>query len=329
MSYPVVILLGAVALGVAVPWVAMRMLIGSLRDSPAAASTNYAGRRVAYGLGVVWAVWAGCAIVFGVGVARFDASSPLVILTIAGAVSLVAFALGLFDDAYGTSAAKGFKGHIKAMLSGRLTTGGLKLVGIGMSCLVAAAVVARTAPWATGLERFSAAWFALVALAGAAIALTSNLLNLFDLRPGRALKVYSLFAAAGVLSYATGVVVVAVNDTIAAVVTVLALALFVLGPVIAVWGYDVTEQGMLGDAGANPMGVVAGTLIVAGLGVWGLAAYLVGVMALNLASERISFSRVIANNALLSKIDGLGRLPEDTGAKETAKSGPHVEGNHE
>lgn len=325
----IVTLVSAVGLGIAVPWVTMRMLIGSLRESPSAASVNYAGRSVAYGLGAVWLVWAGCAILFGAGVTRLDTGSPLGILTLVGAVSVVAFALGLFDDAYGTSAAKGFKGHIKAMLTGRLTTGGLKLLGIGTSCLVAAAVVADVAPWAGGVERFSAGWLALVAFAGAAIALTSNLLNLFDLRPGRALKVYSAFAVVGVTSYAVGVIVPSPGVPMVAAADTLALMLFVLGPVFAVWGYDVTEQGMLGDAGANPMGVVAGTLIIAGLGVGGLALYLVAVTALNFASERISFTRVIANSALLSRIDAYGRLPADLNGEESAKSGPHAKGNHE
>jgi len=74
-----------------------------------------------------------------------------------------------------------------------------------------------------------------------------------------------------------------------------------------VWRYDLGEQGMMGDAGANPMGAVAGLLIVAGLPAWGTVVYFVLMLALNLASERVSFSRIIESSALLSRVDAFGR----------------------
>jgi len=67
---------------------------------------------------------------------------------------------------------------------------------------------------------------------------------------------------------------------------------------------------MLGDAGANPMGAVAGLLIVAGLTPWATVAYFAIMLALNLASERVSFSKVIEGNALLRRLDALGRRPD-------------------
>jgi hypothetical protein len=93
----------------------------------------------------------------------------------------------------------------------------------------------------------------------------------------------------------------------ATVIEASVLGLFLMGPVFATFRYDVGEQGMLGDAGANPMGAVAGLLIVGGLPVWGLAAYFAGVLALNLASERFSFSAAIDDNGVLRWLDGLGR----------------------
>lgn len=321
---------GATLLGVVVPWVAMRMLIGSLLESPSAHALNYAGRPVAYGLGVVWVVWAGCAMVAGALAVPAGLGESLGVLAVIGALALVAFAMGLIDDAYGTSAAKGFKGHIKAMLRGHLTTGGLKLLGIGLSSLVVAALLSYIAPWASDIERFSTIWAAVVALAGAAVALTSNLLNLFDLRPGRALKVYSVFAAAGVVVYGSQVTLPEAGASLVLAATgVAVLGVFVFGPVVAIWPHDVGERGMLGDAGANPMGAVAGTLIVAGLPLWALVAYLVAVFALNLASERVSFSRVIASSPVLSWLDGLGRLTAETGSEDSGKTSRHSEGNHE
>ena len=64
---------------------------------------------------------------------------------------------------------------------------------------------------------------------------------------------------------------------------------------------------MLGDTGANAVGAVVGTALAAhpSRTVRGLAA-LVGT-ALVLASERVSFTRVIDRTPVLAALDGLGR----------------------
>jgi hypothetical protein len=326
-----VALLGGVVLGVLVPYVFIAALVPSLSGSQRAEARNFHGREVFYGLGVVWLVWAGCAIVGGVfagGV--LGGRSILPILTLLGPLALVGFALGVVDDAYGTSGARGFKGHLAAMLKGTLTTGGLKLVGMGMACLVIGLTMGRFAAWGIGTDGLGgpaavADLFARALLAGAAIALTSNLVNLTDLRPGRALKVYSALGIAGVVS----TIVLAAHglpsagstpSAVGLAVDAAALCFFVLGPVIAVWRYDLGEMGMLGDAGANPMGAVAGTLIVAGMPLWALGAYFVAVLGLNLASERVSFSRVIEATPWLRAIDMLGRTPDEPEHDEEAKS---------
>jgi hypothetical protein len=56
---------------------------------------------------------------------------------------------------------------------------------------------------------------------------------------------------------------------------------------------------------------------------WGLAAFLVLMLALNLASERWSFSRVIEGNRVLSWLDRLGRLPDQTASSESREFGAH------
>ncbi len=304
----------AALLGVAVPWLGMRMLVPTLQESTL--QSNYRGREVFTGLGIVWLLWAGSAIIGGLlpslDARGFVVGRPVVILVLAGPLALVAFALGLIDDAYGTGAARGFRGHLSALAHRRLTTGGMKLFGISLASYVVALVLLTgrgesaqfaVAPWLWALP------------AGAGIALTSNFLNLTDLRPGRALKTYSALALCGVLSSAIGLTWMRGADVgslpTAALYSGVVLALFAFGPVLAVWRYDLGELGMLGDAGANPMGAVAGLLIVAGLPAWGVLAYFVLMLALNLASERISFSKVIAGNAFLSRIDAVGRVSEE------------------
>lgn len=295
------VIFGSVVLGVVVPSVLVRMLVPALERT--AAGVNYRDRRVFAGLGVVWLMWAGVAIIGGVlGTGLQGDRSLLPILALAGPLALVCFALGLFDDAYGSGEARGFRGHLAALVRGRLTTGGLKLLGVSAASYVAALIVGQASGWGS-----VAYLWALVP--GAGIALTANFVNLTDVRPGRALKTYSVLGVAGVASCVLGLGSAAGAASAQGAVEAVALIVFIVGPVIAVWHYDVSERGMLGDAGANPAGAVAGLLIVSGLPWWGAVAYVVVMFALNLASERVSYSRVIEGNSFLSFIDGIGRQP--------------------
>lgn len=314
----VVLALG-ILLGVGVPVLTIKVLAPSLAKGRL--TENYRGRQVFAGLGVAWLVWAGAAIVMGVvgaGVAGEQSLLPL--LTLAGPLALVCFALGLVDDAYGTTTSRGFRGHLAALRRGQLTTGGLKLLGISTASFVVAVIVMQ----AGGLEQ-TAAQVLLAIPAGAGIALTANFVNLTDLRPARALKVYSLLALLGVVSTVLGLgAVVDANWGLRAFDAVV-LASFALGPVFATWSYDAGERGMLGDAGANAAGAVAGLFIVAGLPPFAMFAYLALMLGLNLASERFSFSRVIESTAWLRSLDRLGRLPED----ESVQNGTQSETNPE
>jgi UDP-GlcNAc:undecaprenyl-phosphate/decaprenyl-phosphate GlcNAc-1-phosphate transferase len=71
---------------------------------------------------------------------------------------------------------------------------------------------------------------------------------------------------------------------------------------------ELREQLMLGDAGANPLGAAVGVAAVHAAGdtgwIWGAAGL---VVAVNVAGELVSFSRVIARVAPLRMLDELGR----------------------
>ena len=322
---PAIWIAAGIVLGVGVPWLGMRMFTPSLAASPA--RTNFRGREVHLGLGVVWVLWAGSAMAGSLLLASAQAGpSPVGLLILAGPLALAVFALGVIDDSLGSPPDRGFGGHLRALARGRLTTGMLKLLGISAASLVVAGIVSGFAPWGRESAGSLGARVGFTLLAGAAIALTSNLLNLLDLRPGRALKSYSLLALIGVaLAVAAwpGVPGVATLTRADLAVGALMLALFALGPVVAVWRADVGERAMLGDAGANPAGAVAGLLVVAGLPVWGLIVFFVLVLALNLASEKWSFSGVISGNPLLSYLDSLGRMPADDPAPhKSVKTSP-------
>jgi UDP-GlcNAc:undecaprenyl-phosphate GlcNAc-1-phosphate transferase len=308
------VFLAAVA-GVAMPALGMWGLMPSLEDG-SKTTRNYRGVEIGHGLGVVWLIWAVSVLAFALasivlsGVMGEGIATMTGLTWSAGAVLvLAAFAFGLIDDVFGNADVRGFRGHLRAMARGRLTTGGLKLVGIGVASAVAGAVGSLLAVQ-TGWGAL-APWWVHWIMATPAIALSANLVNLTDLRPGRALKVYVLLAGIAIEAMAASAWLMSEGTGISRALTVALIAsLLTLGPVLAVWRYDLGERGMLGDAGANAMGALAGFLLASSLPIWGLGVYLVVVLALNILSEKVSFSRVIEGNALLRWIDGLGRLKD-------------------
>ena len=202
----------------------------------------------------------------------------LVVLAVAGFGLL-----GLLDDLGGTGQSGGFRGHLRSLVRGALTTGGLKLFG------GAALSVVVVAAGTTG--RSSGRLIADAAL----VALSANLANLLDRAPGRVLKGGG--AVFVVLAVATGA-----GPELAGVAIAVGAALGLLLP-------DLRERCMLGDAGANPLGAVLGVGVVVACSPGVRLAVLGAVAALNLLSEAVSFSKVIDRTPPLRFVDHLGRLP--------------------
>ncbi|MDY0088342.1 MAG: hypothetical protein RBS78_07345 [Coriobacteriia bacterium] len=289
---------------VVVPWVGMRMLAPSLAHSGRTVR-NYRGVQVPLGLGTVWVFWGAAVLVqqaaFSVlGLWRTSGVPLWLNLTQAVPLVLGAFTLGLLDDMFGTPGHKGFKGHLAAVRSGQLTTGGLKLFGIGLLAAAGAAGLSTAAwgPWYLSLVHY----VVVVAL----IALSANTVNLFDLRPLRALKAYSLLAFVAIAAGTAMLMVRGLAPTLAVCDGVLVL-MVAAGPAVAVWRPDATEKGMLGDAGANACGMFAGVMLASALPLLAAAVAAAGLLALNLVSERVSFSALIERTAWLARIDAWGR----------------------
>lgn len=190
--------------------------------------------------------------------------------------------LGLIDDLLGTDADRGFTGHLRALVRGRVTTGVLKLVGGGGIALVLTA-----APGFVAGKRLLAD--ALL------IALAANLGNLLDRAPGRTIKVSLLAYAPLVVVAGTGAVGIAVAP--------------VMGAAVGLLPDDLRERIMLGDTGANLLGGVLGltTVLTVGRGV--RTGVLVALIALNVLAEVTSFSRVIERVPPLRALDRWGRGP--------------------
>jgi UDP-N-acetylmuramyl pentapeptide phosphotransferase/UDP-N-acetylglucosamine-1-phosphate transferase len=250
--------------------------------------TNFRGHPVSLAGGPALAVAASVTAAGGAG------SAP------AAAAALVAglgsAAVGRYDDVVGgrpRHQAKGFRGHLAALREGRLTSGVLKIVGVGAAGLAASALLAadRPARRRAGGGRAAARDAAEVLLGAGVIAGTANLVNLLDLRPGRALKAGVLLGAPLATGPAGGLVAGPV------------------GAAAALLPADLDERVMLGDCGANALGALLGVGLAARTGLCGRAGLLAGLAALSAASEKVSFTKVIENTPGLREVDGLGRRP--------------------
>jgi UDP-N-acetylmuramyl pentapeptide phosphotransferase/UDP-N-acetylglucosamine-1-phosphate transferase len=251
---------------------------------PGLQRANYRGHRLptAGGLVIVLAVLV-CEAVrtalaeFGVGEELSDSLLRSMVLFACFAFAL----LGLVDDLLGGED-RGFRGHLTALVHGRLTTGAMKLFGGGV-----VAIVLTAAPGAVSGKRL---------LADAAlVALAANLGNLLDRAPGRTIKVSLVLYVPLALVAGTSPVGLAVAS--------------VVGAAIGLLHADLRERLMLGDTGANLLGAVLGLAVVLETGRGVRDVVLVVLVLLNLASERVSFSRVIDATPGLRHFDRFGRLP--------------------
>ncbi len=183
-------------------------------------------------------------------VAGVLAGSPADRTALASVVAGVgAASFGSYDDLAGNGDRRGFRGHLGALRNGELTTGAVKIAGIGVTGLAAAIIAARAADGADRQTAHTGALAAVDVLVNAGlIAGGANLLNLFDLRPGRAIKVAGV--AGGLLASAGAVGPAAVAPLAAAAVLL---------------PEDLGERSMLGDGGANALGAMLGTAAASSL----------------------------------------------------------------
>ena len=256
------------AASAAVSWLTHRLT----RRLPAAATapwerTNHAGRTVTLLEGPAFVAGA----LAGATLAGARPGRRAAVAVAAGAAG----ALGALDDLAGATADKGLRGHVAALRRGQVTTGAVKTVGLPVTGLAAVALLDR------GRRDLLT-----TLLGGAVVAGAANAVNLFDLRPGRALKV----------TLATGLPLLGATPAAAAV-----------GSSLGVIGDDLAARSMLGDTGANAAGALVGLALVERTGLMGRALALGGLVALTLASERVSFTRVIERHRVLRRLDEWGR----------------------
>ncbi|MFI5496541.1 hypothetical protein [Actinoplanes sp. NPDC051859] len=276
--------LGALAARAALAWIRRDPRAGELDR------TNFHGRTVSLAGGPALAAGA----TLGAAVGAPSAAAALAVLT-AGATG---GAVGFYDDVVGSrpeqKSTKGFRGHLGALREGRVTSGLVKIAGVGAAGLCAAALLARDpgvrahqARQQAGAVRRAAD----VLLGAGVIAGTANLLNLLDLRPGRASKAAMIIGTPMVVGRGG------------------ALTAGTLGASAALLPADLDEEIMLGDSGANALGALLGVALAAKTGPTGRALALVVLAGLTAASEKVSFTKVIQDTPGLRELDALGRRP--------------------
>ncbi|MBI5309784.1 MAG: hypothetical protein HZB14_01955 [Actinobacteria bacterium] len=199
--------------------------------------------------------------------------------------------LGVIDDLIGTPAIeeglgrkdpRGLRGHARAVVGGGFSTGAVKAIGaLGLAAFAVGLIVPGD-------------WEYLLAIA--LVVVTTNLFNLLDLRPGRALKVFFVLVAGLAIA----------SWTLAPLWT---MGVFVGSlPVLAY--YDLGERGMMGDTGSNAVGAIAGLWMVLVLDTTGQAIALAVVFLITLYGEFRSISRLIDRTPVLRFIDSLGRTKD-------------------
>jgi UDP-GlcNAc:undecaprenyl-phosphate GlcNAc-1-phosphate transferase len=236
--------------------------------------TNYRGVSIPCGYGVIW--WAFGTVLYAE--LAWVAAPETRALSLAFLCATFGFGLvGLIDDLWGSAEVKGLRGHLRALRQGKVTTGVLKAVG-GLA-------IATVIAWLLqdGWERV---------LGALLIALMANGMNLFDMRPGRAVSVFLVLAVAVV------VYLLRTGQSLTA-----AMLGFMMAAALLMRRRDAAGEAMMGDVGSNLLGGVLGVSLVAGLPLWAQGVIVLMLVALHIAAERVSLSRWIEQNPWARQLD--------------------------
>lgn len=174
---------------------------------------------------------------------------------------------------------RGWRGHGRAALHGEFSTGALKAAGSLGLALFAMSFEGLSKP----------RWL----LAVGVLVLATNVFNLLDLRPGRAIKAFVALGA--------GLTLGSLDAR-----PLWSLGLFA-APALVAGLYDLRERAMLGDTGANLLGALAGLWLVLTLPGTGQLIALVLLVAITLYGELRSISGFVERTPGLRALDSFGR----------------------
>lgn len=187
--------------------------------------------------------------------------------------------LGFIDDMIGQRDTLGFRGHFGALFKGKMTTGGLKALGGGAISFFISILITSNL-----LE---------ILINTLLIALATNMMNLFDLRPGRAIKVFFTLIIAIILATKMKIDYLLIAP--------------LLGAVLYYFIKDMKAKVMMGDAGSNVLGFALGFIAVISLTLSGKLIALFLLIIIHILTEKYSISETIEKIPLLRKLDQMGR----------------------
>lgn len=268
MKMLILVTVSVLATIVSIP--AMRMLVGLSRLT----RTNFQGKQIPCGFG------------FAVVIAMVPTYITMLLVrgvdlrVVLFGFTLTAFGtLGLLDDIYGTREAGGFLGHFGLLKKGRVSTGLIKAVVGGLLGLAVGGFV-------SGFRLTDTLINALL------ITLFANLLNLLDLRPGRAVSCYWI-----------GMLVLLLVKHEKSQVWVSLLPTFL--PTAVITTLDRSAKVMIGDAGSNALGALLGLSIACEASLVSKIIIIVLVSGIHAYSEVRSISRLIERHRALRSVDRL------------------------
>ena len=229
---------------------------------------NFQGKSIINSFGMFIVIWSSVTIWMTDGSSHIQSDHWKSWITLIIGFSM----LGLIDDVWGDSRYKGLRGHIRALfLNGKVTTGLIKAMGgVVLSGWIAFHIVG------TFTERIVGTLL---------IALSSNMLNLLDLRPGRANSIFLLIAAC----------VIVVHN-------IWPLQIVFLAALVA-WPLDSRAVVMLGDCGSNMLGAVLGlSLVIVSSFAFQVVTVII-LIILHFVLEQISLTKIIDRSPILKRLD--------------------------
>ncbi len=211
----------------------------------------------------------------------YDGYLKAAVLFLAGSFAILLF--GWQDDGASDKKSKGFRGHFRTLwYEQRMTSGLLKALGGAGTALII------SIPLSHG--------FGETMLNMILLSLSTNLINLFDVRPTRAIKVF----------WAISILVFMASPLVGSSVAWIWF-LPVLSATLCFFFRDGQGVIMLGDTGSNYLGYIMGFEMLVALSPMVKLAVVCLFLLLHILAEKFSFSRAIQSKALLNWLDSLGR----------------------
>ena len=262
-------------IGIAITLLSIPMISKMLENS-GMIRENYRGDMIPVGLGLVFIP----TLVINSIILIYSNSVPekVIMIYMLLFASIAMSFVGIIDDSLGNRGVTGLIGHFKALFKGSLTTGAFKALLGGFVGLTLAVTLSKSIPN--------------IIVATLVVALSTNMMNLFDLRPGRAIKAYVMLAIIIFLASAK------FNREV---------MMLIVPAVLAYFYFDLRALTMMGDAGSNVLGVSIGVFIVSSFDLPVQLVSLVLLVAIHVLTEKFSLTKIIENNKFLNYVDKLGR----------------------